>query len=317
MLEYLKPIGDWLPSGRVVVPPPPRQDPEPPEHGRAEPIDRTYKHYIDGKQKRADSGLSRPVFSYDGHLAARVAEGNRKDIRDAVEAAFRADGWAAAAAHERAQILYFLAENLSARADEFACTLCALTGADEEESQAEVDASISRLFSYAAWADKFDGAVHAAPARNVVLAVHEPLGVTGIVCPDVNPLLSFISLMGPMMAMGNRSVIVPSERYPTPAANFYQILETSDVPPGVVNIVTGERDVLAFVLADHDQVDGIWYHGGAQGAREVERRSAGNLKRSWVNYGKARDWISLSQGEGRQFLMEACQIKNIWLPFGD
>jgi aldehyde dehydrogenase (NAD+) len=317
MYEYLKPAGEWLPAGRAVLPAPKPGEPEAPESGAIIPIDRTHKHYIGGKQKRADGGLSRAVFTHDGRPAGRVAEGNRKDIRDAVEAAFKAEGWAAAPAHNRAQIIYFLAENLSVRAAEFAHEIRTLTGASEEDAAAEMREAISRLFSYAAWADKFDGAVHAAPERNVVLAVYEPIGVMGVVCPDVNPLLSFISLMAPVMAMGNRSVVVPSERYPSLATNFYQVLETSDVPGGVVNIVTGGRDALALVLADHDQVDGIWYHGGAQGSREVEKRSAGNLKRTWVNYGKSRDWMPPQHGEGRRFLMEASQVKNIWLPYGD
>ncbi|MFP3945180.1 MAG: aldehyde dehydrogenase family protein, partial [Alphaproteobacteria bacterium] len=317
MLEYLKPAGEWLPSGRAVLPAGPEPEPEAPEGQGVIPIDRTHKHYIGGKQKRADGGLSRPVAAHDGSLAGRVAEGNRKDIRDAVEAAFKAEAWAQTAAHTRAQILYFIAENLSARREEFARDLCTLTGAEENEAAAEVDMAISRLFSYAAWADKFDGAVHAAPQRDVVLAVHEPIGVMGVVCPDVHPLLSFISLMAPVVAMGNRAVIVPSERWPLPATNFYQVLETSDVPAGVVNIVTGERDALAGVLADHDQVEGIWYFGGAQGSREVERRSAGNLKRTWVNYGRGRDWTSPEHGEGRRFLRQACQVKNIWLPYGE
>lgn len=317
MFEYLKPAGEWLPGARAVLPASAVQEPALPEQGAVIPIDRTHKHYIGGKQKRADGGLSRAVTAHDGRPAGRIADGNRKDIRDAVEAAFKAESWAAAAAQGRAQILYFLAENLAVREDEFARDLCTLTGVTRDEARAEVEAAISRLFAYAAWADKFDGAVHGAPPRNVVLAVHEPVGVMGAVCPDVSPLLSFISLMAPVMTMGNRSVIVPSERYPTVAANFYQILETSDVPDGVVNIVTGARDDLAFVLADHDQVDGLWYHGGAQGSREVERRSAGNLKRTWVNYGKGRDWMSPEHGEGRRFLLEASQVKNIWLPYGE
>ena len=139
----------------------------------------------------------------------------------------------------------------------------------------------------------------------------------GIVCPDINPLLSFISLLAPAISMGNRVVVVPSQRYPLLATDFYQVLETSDVPGGVVNLVTGDREALSKTLAEHMQVDGLWYHGTSEGSKAVEEASATNLKRTWVNYGNARDWHSISQGEGRQFLRESCQVKNIWLPYGD
>jgi aldehyde dehydrogenase (NAD+) len=198
-----------------------------------------------------------------------------------------------------------------------AARLTGLTGAKKPAAEAEVDAAISRLFTYAAYADKFDGQVHTPPVRNVSLAVKEPIGVMGIVCPDTAPLLSFISLMAPAMAMGNRSVIVASQRWPLLATDFYQILETSDVPGGAVNIVTGERDTLTRTLAQHDQVDALWYFGSAEGSAMVERESAANLKRTWVNHGKARNWQDPATGEGSVFLREATQVKNVWLPYGD
>ena len=187
----------------------------------------------------------------------------------------------------------------------------------KKAAKTEFDAAISRLFSNAAWADKFDGAVHTPPQRSVALAVNEPIGVLGIVCPDVAPLLSLVSLVAPAIAMGNRVVVVPSQRYPLLATDFYQILDTSDVPGGTVNLVTGDRESLTKVLAEHMQVDGLWYHGSLDGSAMVERASAGNVKRTWVNHGKARDWRSNIHGEGRQFLREATQVKNIWLPYGD
>jgi len=312
MYEYLKTVGEWVTEGANLI-----ESPEATGEKSAGPaIDRTPKNYIGGKQARPDGGNSRIVLSHDGTLAGRVGEGNRKDIRNAVEAAFKNPGWSSATAHGRAQVIYYIAENLGCRAGEFTDRLMALTGVSKKAAQAEVDMSISRLFSAAAWADKFDGMVHTPPVNNVALAVNEPLGILGIVCPDVMPLLSFISLLAPAIAMGNRTIVIPSERYPLPATDFYQILETSDVPPGAVNIVTGERDILAEVLANHDQLDGIWYHGSKDGSRMVEKASAANLKRTWVNDGRARDWMS-AHGEGRRFLREATQVKNIWLPYGD
>ncbi len=320
MYEYLKQReGKSSKAGNaapVIATPAPHAD----DAGRgtgAVVIDQTAKHYINGKQVRADNGLSRMALDADGVGAGRVADGSRKDIRDAVEAAVKAGSWSSATAHTRAQIIYYIAENLGRRESEFRQRLMQFAGASRKAAREEFAATLSRLFSYAAWADKFDGAVHTPPVRNVALAVNEPLGVMGIVCPDVTPLLSLVSLVAPAIAMGNRVVVVPSERFPLLATDFYQVLETSDVPAGTVNLVTGERDALATVLAEHHQVDGLWYHGSAAGSAAVELASACNVKRTWVNHGQPRDWLSAAQGEGRQFLREACQVKNIWLPYGD
>jgi aldehyde dehydrogenase (NAD+) len=281
------------------------------------PIDRTPKLFIKGKQARPDSGYSRFVTTANGQMLGEVGEGNRKDIRNAVEAAHAAAGWASATGHNRAQILYYLAENMSVREEEFARRIAAMTGQAPEEAREEVAASISRLFTYAAWADKYDGLVHHTPIRDVTLAMPEPIGVIGIACPDECPLLGFVSLFAPTMAMGNTLVVIPSEKYPLSATDFYQVLETSDVPAGVVNIVTGGRDPLAQVLADHDDVDAIWYFGSAEGSKKVEYTSAGNMKRTWVNDGHSRDWHDPAQGEGQEFLREATQVKNIWVPYGE
>jgi aldehyde dehydrogenase (NAD+) len=280
-------------------------------------IDRTAKNYIAGKQTRPDGGDTKLVTDFAGRPAGRVGIGSRKDIRDAVEAANNAEGWGRATAHLRAQILFYIAENLSIRSTEFKHRLVALTGVSAASARREVDKSIERLFSYAGWADKFEGTVHSPPMKQLVLSVHEPIGVVGVICPDALPLLSLISLVAPHIAMGNRSVLVPSERYPLLATDLYQILETSDLPAGVVNIVTGPRDALAEVLAEHDQVDGVWYFGSAEGSQQVEARSVGNLKRTWVNNGHERHWLSPSGGEGPAFLSAATQVKTIWLPYGE
>jgi len=281
-------------------------------------IDRTPKMFVGGKQARPDGGSTVAILSDTGQVVGRVGDGNRKDIRNAVEAAFKASaGFAKTTKYNRAQVLYFLAENLSGRAAEFRARLRELTGASKGQAAREVEMSVSRLFANAAWADKFDGLVHSPPMRNVTLAMNEPLGVMGVVCPDEMPLLSLVSLLAPVLAMGNCQVLVPSERYALIGTDFYGLLETSDVPSGVVNIVTGDRNELAKVLAAHDQVDGLWYFGNDAGSAEMERLSIGNLKRTWVNYGKSRDWASAQTGEGRQFLRECTQVKNIWLPYGD
>jgi aldehyde dehydrogenase (NAD+) len=282
------------------------------------PIDRTAKMYIGGKQARPDAEYSRKILSPGGRLAGEVGEGNRKDVRNAVEAARKAaPGWAKATAHLKAQILYYVAENLVVRREEFARRLDAMTGAGRDAGRAEVDLAVDRLFAYAAWADKYAGTVQATPLRNFTFAVHEPIGTLAVLCPDEWPLLAFIATVAPAAAMGNAVVAVPSERWPLAATDLYQVFDTSDVPAGVINIVTGTRDTLAGVLAAHDDVDSLWYFGTREGSAAVERASIGNLKRTWVNYGHPRDWADPEQGLGKEFLRQALQVKNIWAPFGE
>ncbi|WP_376767855.1 aldehyde dehydrogenase family protein [Segnochrobactrum spirostomi] len=287
------------------------------ETGNLPTIDRTAKLYVGGKQVRPDSGYSYTVVGRHGKPISLAGLGNRKDIRNAVEAAAKAGAWSSATAHNRAQVLYYLAENLAARAAEFEARLVAMGAGSAKEAAEEVARSIRRCFWYAAQADKFDGAVHATRSRHVTLAMNEPFGVIGMLCPDEAPLLGFLSLVLPAIAMGNRVVAVPSFRAPLAATDLYQVLDTSDVPPGTINIVTGETDVLAKTLAEHDEVAAVWYHGGKAGSALVERASAGNLKVTWVNDGQARRWDDDAEGQGREFLRRATQVKNIWVPYGE
>lgn len=280
-------------------------------------IDRSPKLYIGGKQTRPDSGYSFLVENSDGRYVSEAGLGNRKDIRNAVEAANKAEGWSWVTGHLRAQILYYLGENLSVRAAEFSNRLVSLVGAGEAEGKREVTRSIERLFYYAAWSDKYDGSVHQTLFRNVTLAMPEPWGVMGVVCPAEQPLLALISLVAPAIAMGNRVIAIPSWRFPLLATDFYQVLDTSDVPPGVINIVTGHSDELAKVLAQHDDVAALWYVGSAKASAMVERESAGNLKATWVNHGKRRNWLDDHQAQGWEYLRHAVQIKNIWVPYGE
>lgn len=280
-------------------------------------IDRTAKLFIGGKQVRPDGELSHPVLAANGQRAGEVGTGNRKDIRNAVAAARGAAGWSSATPHRRAQALYYLAENLWSRADEFATRIASLTGVAASAAQAEVEASVSRLFAYGAWADKYEGTVHVPPLRGVALATVEPMGVVGVVCPDEAPLLSFVSLLAPLLAMGNRTVVVPSEKHPLVATDFYQVLETSDLPAGVVNLVTGPAASLAHTLAEHDDVDALWVFGAKDLSRNAERLSVGNLKRTLVDHGLATDWHDAAAAEGPVFLRHATQVKNIWIPYGE
>ncbi|NOT10179.1 MAG: aldehyde dehydrogenase, partial [Gemmatimonadales bacterium] len=279
------------------------------------PIDRTPKLYIGGKQVRPDSGYAIPILDSRGQRLAEVGRGNRKDIRNAVEAAHKAEaGWAGATAHTRAQVLYYVGENLAAREKEFAERLASLTGS-AEDAAIEVAAAVRRCFFYAAWADKYDGRVHQTPFRNVTLAMNEPVGVLGLIAPEEAPLLGFLSLVLPAVAMGNAVVAVPSERRPLSATDLYQVLDTSDLPGGVINIVTGTRKELGPVLAAHDDVDGIWLFGSRDEVAEAEKLSAGNMKRTWCEW-HAPEWLHPGEGQGEEFLREATQVKNIWVPYG-
>ncbi|UWR02611.1 aldehyde dehydrogenase family protein [Ruegeria conchae] len=303
LAAYTKPKGKGKPLAKI--------EPTMGEGAPVDPIDRTAKLYIGGKQARPDGGYSKPVWGKSG-LLGHVGLGNRKDIRNAVEAAAGAKGWSKTTGHLRAQILYYIGENLSARADEFAARIDAMTG--KKDGAKEVEASIQRLFAAAAWADKYDGQVHGVPIRGVAIAMKESVGVIGALCADEAPLLGLVSAMAPAIAMGNRTVLVASEPYPLAATDFYQILETSDVPAGVVNILTGSHVELAKPLASHLNVDAVWSFSSTDLSKEIEAVSAGNLKRTWVNNATAFDW---SMDHSRRFLQAATEVKNIWVPYGE
>jgi aldehyde dehydrogenase (NAD+) len=313
MWEYLRPAWEEA-TGEPVAPAAPPSAAPTPATGPA--IDRTYKQYIGGRQVRPDSGYSRAVVTADGTVMAQVADGNRKDIRNAVEAAHAAAGWGRRSGHERAQILYYLAENLDQRREEFAGHVMRAVGCSGDAATREVAASMARLFTYAAWADKHDGAVHDVPLRGVTIAMHEPIGVLAVVAPEESALLGLVSVVAPPLAMGNTVVVIPSERYPTAALELTTVLDASDVPPGTVNVVAGDRGTLAQVLAEHLGVDGLWFFGDRAGAAAVELASAANLKRTWT-VSRPRDWHDPVQAEGPHYLRQATQVKNIWIPYGE
>ena len=314
MLEYLEP--KWFkqaPKLSASNSPAPIELPE--ADSSAPAIDRTVKLYIGGKQARPDSGYSFEVHAQDGHLLGEAPLGNRKDIRNAVEAASKARSWAKATAHNRAQVLYYCAENLELRRNEIIHRLAAVVG--EKQAAAEIDLGIQRIFSYAAWADKFDGAVHNPPFRNIAIAMNEPIGTVGVICPSEAPLLGFLSLVMPLLAVGNTVVAVPSEKYPLIAGDLYQIFDTSDLPGGAMNIVTGYVSQLLKTLAEHDDVDAIWCYGDEATVAAAKAMSAGNLKQVWTNEGRVIDWFNRDVAEGRWYLEHATQVKNIWVPYGE
>jgi aldehyde dehydrogenase (NAD+) len=314
LLEYLEP--SWFKHA-----PPLHQRPLAIDHPPEEPtesadeIDRTVKLFIAGKQARPDSGYSFEVRAAGGRLLGEAPLGNRKDIRNAVEAARKATAWPKSSAHTRGQVLYYLAENLSQRREEIANRLSAVVG--KEQAQSEVALSIERIFTYAAWADKYEGTIHNPPFRNVTLAIEEPIGTIGILCPTQAPLLGLISLVMPVIAVGNTAVAVPSEMYPLITADLYQLFETSDLPAGSVNLVTGRPAELLKTLAEHDDLDALWCFGDTVTCATAKSLSIGNLKQVFTNEGRSIDWFNPTQSEGRFFLEHATQIKNIWVPYGE
>ena len=278
-------------------------------------IDRTVKLYIGGKQARPDSGYSFEVRGQRGELLGEAPLGNRKDIRNAVEASRKGASWAKTTAHNRAQVLYYMAENLSQRQNEIAHRLAASVG--ESAAAQELAAALERIFSYAAWADKFDGAVHSPPFRTIAIAMNEPIGTVGVICPNEAPLLAFLSLVLPLLAVGNTVVVVPSETYPLIVGDLYQVFDTSDLPGGAVNIVTGRTSELLKTIAEHDDVDAVWCFLQGTDAAAAKLYSSGNLKQVFTNEGRLIDWFDPAQGEGRWFLQHATQVKNIWVPYGE
>jgi aldehyde dehydrogenase (NAD+) len=262
-------------------------------------IDRTHKMYIGGKQARPDGGLSLVVGDQE------VGRGNRKDVRNAVEAAVNAQkGWSGTTPNLRAQILYYFAENLEAANGQVGATV----------ARNEVDSAIQSIFTFAAKADKFDGQVHPAPFKGVVYTQNEGIGTIGIVCSDDAPLAGVVAAVSAAVAMGNTIVVIPPESNPLPAVELYRVLDTSDVPAGVVNIVTGHHKELVPILAEHDGVDSLWYFGAEFGA-DVERLSVGNLKQTWVT--NTIDWLVDPLTKPDVLLRHATQVKNVWTPVGE
>jgi aldehyde dehydrogenase (NAD+) len=286
-------------------------------------VDRTPKLYIGGKQVRPDQGYSVEIKTPSGEKLGEVGRGNRKDIRNAVEAAIAAQkAWAGQTAHTRAQVIYYIGENLSARTGDFAGLLRS-AGFSQTDALAEVEASLEAIFEAAAWADKHDGAVHGTAFQGITYTVNEPIGVLGIVCPERPALLGFVKPVLAAAAMGNALVALPSQTLPLAATELYQVFDTSDLPGGVVNIVTGPHAEIEKTLFEHDGVDGVWHFGAAESAAELERLSAGNLKQTWTS---PSSW---NEAKGRapegpyrlpaakELIRHATQVKNVWVPKGE
>jgi aldehyde dehydrogenase (NAD+) len=277
-------------------------------------IDRTFRFLIGGKLARPDQAGSFSITSPSGELLAVVGEANRKDVRNAVEAARGAfPSWFESAAHLRAQILYFWAENLSNEKERFAAGIAAQTGCTVDTALMEVKDSVSRLFDFAAYADKFGGLVQPVLGRRLVVGLREPVGVIGVRPPDESPLLGLISLLAPAVAMAN-TVVAVAGKYALTAMDLVQVIQHSDVPAGVINILTAQNpDAVAKVLAGHEDVDAIWSFGNADSSKSAEEASISNMKQTWVSDGEEIDWRNI---KCEKLLLKSTQVKNIWVPYG-
>lgn len=280
-------------------------------------IDRTPKLYIGGKQKRPDGGYSFPLNAVNNSFICDIAQANRKDVRDSVEIA--AKSFAKQLSNfNRSQILFYLAENLQQREKTFVDLLVALRGSSPVNASKEFSQSCERLFYYAAMADKFEGDVHNPPMRGLTLAMKEPLGVMTSILSDDSPLLNLVTVMGSVFSTGNTNIIVPGQKTSLIATELYQVLDTSDVPGGYVNILTAKENELNKTLSQHENIEGIWYFGADSAQRsEIVKNTTSNIKRYWCPEEKHLDWTNASEEFLNEFLYQSTQVKNIWIPYGE
>jgi acyl-CoA reductase-like NAD-dependent aldehyde dehydrogenase len=283
-------------------------------------VRKTYKLFIGGAFPRSESGRSYPVHAADGELLAYAAQASRKDLRDAVAAARRAmPGWSGATAYNRGQILYRVAEMLEGRTAQFAAEVAAAEGVSSDQAAAVVARAIDRWVWYAGWSDKLAqvaGAANPVAGPYFNFSVPEPTGVVACVAPPGSSLLGLVSVLAPVIVTGNTAVVIASEPHPLPAVTLAEVLATSDIPPGVVNVLTGRQAELAPVAASHRDVNAIDLTGAPDGDRAaLERAAAGNLKRV---YGTGNRWgdEDWEVSPGTRRLLATVEIKTVWHPVG-
>ena len=270
-------------------------------------VERTAKLYIGGKQVRPDGGHSQALYTPKGAFIAHIPLAGRKDVRNAIEAQHKAAAaWGSKSAYNRAQILYYIAENISARADDLTQKLIPLM--PPQKARTQVAQTIDTLFTFAAWADEFSGTIKTPPIRGLALALREPTGCIAALCADDAPLLGLALPMAAALAMGNTITLAPSDPCAAFVADFYQILETSDVPAGCVNILTGNQSDLAPHLGTHLDVQALWCLCPPDISAQAARGAHHNLKRVW--YGAPAD-------DTQSWLEAATEVKTIWIPYGD
>ena len=283
------------------------------------PITKTPKCYVGGAFIRSESGRTFPLKDKAGDFFAHVPQCTRKDLRNAVEAAAKAGpGWARRSAYNRGQIIYRLAEMIEARAEEMASAL-GISGLPAADARREVAATVDRLVHYAGWADKYEqllGNVNPVASPHFNFTVTEPTGVVGIIAPDEPPLLALISLIAPAITSGNTAVALASETQPYPAIVLGEMLATSDLPGGVVNLLTGLRKELVPTFATHAHLRAISGIASAEERKAIRLGAAESVKR--VKLGKSeepQDWLADSS-QGLYEIRDLIEFKTTWHPIG-
>jgi acyl-CoA reductase-like NAD-dependent aldehyde dehydrogenase len=279
-------------------------------------VRKTYKLYLGGAFPRSESGRSYPVSSSRGKLLAHAAQASRKDVRDAVRAARSAlPGWSGATAYNRGQVLYRVAELLEGRHAQFTAEVAAAEGLSVPKARAAVDAAIDRWVHYAGWTDKFaqvTGATDPVAGPYFTFSLPEPTGVVGVLAPQDSSLLGLVSVVAPVLATGNTAVVIASQDRPLPAVSLTEVLATSDVPGGVLNLLTGFTAELAPWLAAHRDVNALDLTGAAPAARaDLRAAAAETVKRVYVP--RAADW---SAAPGLSRLRAFTEVKTVWHPVG-
>jgi acyl-CoA reductase-like NAD-dependent aldehyde dehydrogenase len=280
-------------------------------------VNKTYKLFIGGAFPRSESGRTFPVEQPDGTLVAHACLASRKDLRDAVSAARKAQsGWAGRTAYNRAQILYRIAEVMETRSDEF---VDELDRVGVTQARAQVDAAIDRWVWYAGWADKYTqilGGANPVAGPYFNLSVLEPTGVVGVAADDTNPLVALVSRLAPVLVSGNTAIVIAPESAPLVGITLAETLATSDVPGGVVNILTGSRDELVPWLADHADVNAVDLSGCSTGlAATAREKAAATVTRTVTATTAERDWFS-ADAESPYLIEAFCETKTVWHPIG-
>ncbi len=281
------------------------------------PVAKTYKIYIGGKFPRTESGRYYTLEDSKGNVIANVCRGSRKDFRNAMVAARSAQsGWSGTSAYLRGQILYRIAEMLEGRREQFIAEL-QLQGSTARAAEKEVDASIDRLIYYAGWSDKYQqvfSSVNPVSSSHFNFSVLEPTGVVACFAPEKTGLLGLVSNIAPMIVGGNTCVVLASESIPLCAVSFAEVLHSSDVPGGVVNILTGYRSELAVHFASHMDVNAmIFCDGGKKLATLIQEEAAANIKR--VIRRTETDWAKLS-AQDPYLIRDTQEVKTTWHPIG-
>ena len=281
-------------------------------------VAKTYKLYIGGAFPRSESGRTYPVTNADGEFLANAAQGSRKDVRDAVVAARKATtGWAGTTAYNRGQVLYRVAEMLEGRRDQFAAEVAAAQGVSAKRAAQLTDAAIDRWVWYAGWTDKIAtvlGAANPVAGPYQSYSVPEPTGVVGVLAPQQDALLGLVSVLAPVIAGANTAVVVASQERPLPAVTLAEVLATSDLPGGVVNILTGHTAELAPWLASHADVDALDLTGAAADtAADLERSAADTVKRLVHRPATEPDFTAVPELNRLRAFQET---KTLWHPAG-